>query len=87
MAIDTAAKRKSCIGIALIFLRLGVIPDGSNLSAPQRVHAEFQYSGIAAGAPVIASQVRRGPRAKGRARKRGRALISLFLAAGSWWAA
>lgn len=48
MAIDTAAKRKSCIGLALIFLRTGVIPDGSDLSAPQRLHTDLLYSGIAA---------------------------------------
>lgn len=50
LAIDTAAKRKSCIGIALTFLRMGVIPDGTNLDAPQRLHTNFLYSGIAAGA-------------------------------------
>lgn len=51
MAIDTAAKRKSCIGIGLISIRPGVIPDGSNLSAAQRLHTDLLYSGIAAGAP------------------------------------
>lgn len=51
MAIDTAAKRKSCIGIALSFLRPGVIPDGSNLSAAQRLHTTWMYSGIVASAP------------------------------------
>ncbi|HND25059.1 MAG TPA: hypothetical protein PK229_12120 [Rhodocyclaceae bacterium] len=51
MAIDTAAKRKSCIGLALIFARTGVIPDGSNLSAAQRLHTDLLYAGIAAGAP------------------------------------
>ena len=50
IAIDTAAKRKSCIGLALIFLRPGVIPDGSNLSAAQRLHTDLLYAGIAAGA-------------------------------------
>jgi hypothetical protein len=51
MAIDTAAKRKSCIGIGMASLRAGVIPDGSDLSAPQRLHSDFLYSGIAASAP------------------------------------
>lgn len=51
MAIDTAAKRKSCIGLALPHMRAGVIPDGSNLSAAQRLHTDGLYSGIAAGAP------------------------------------
>jgi hypothetical protein len=51
MAIDTAAKRKSCIGLTLDFLRPGVIPDGSDLSASQRLHTDLLYSGIAAAAP------------------------------------
>lgn len=55
MAIDTAAKRKSCIGLALGFLRTGVIPDGSNLSASQRLHTDCLYAGIAAGAPVVST--------------------------------
>lgn len=48
MAIDTAAKRKSAIGLALLALRLGVIPDASNLSSAQRLHVQGLYSGIAA---------------------------------------
>lgn len=51
MAIDTAAKRKSCIGLALNFVRPGVIPDAGNLGAPQRLHTDLLYSGIAASAP------------------------------------
>lgn len=51
MAIDTAAKRKSCIGIGLGFLRTGVIPDASNLEAAQRLHVQGFYSGIAASTP------------------------------------
>jgi hypothetical protein len=51
MAIDTAAKRKSCIGIAAPWNRTGVIPDGSNLSAAQRLHADYLYSGIPSSAP------------------------------------
>lgn len=51
MAIDTAAKRKSCIGLATPFNRPGVIPDGSDLSASQRLHTDYLYSGIAAAAP------------------------------------
>lgn len=52
MALDTAAKRKSAIGVGLLCLRLGVIPDGTNLSAPQRLHTDFLYSGIAASSVV-----------------------------------
>lgn len=52
--MDTAAKRKSAIGVTLGFLRMGVIPDGSNLSASQRLHANFRYAGIAAGGAVAA---------------------------------
>lgn len=48
MAIDTAAKRKSAISVGLLFLRLGVVPDGTNLSAPQRLHTQGLYAGIAA---------------------------------------
>jgi hypothetical protein len=51
MAIDTAAKRKSCIGLATPWNRPGVVPDGGNLSAAQRLHTDALYSGIAAGAP------------------------------------
>lgn len=50
MAMDTAAKRKSAIAVGLICLRLGVVPDGSNLSAPQRLHTNGLYAGIAASA-------------------------------------
>ena len=53
MAIDTAAKRKSCVGVGLHWLRMGVIPDGTDLSAPQRLHVQGFYSGIAAGAAVV----------------------------------
>lgn len=51
MAIDTAARRKSCIGLGLASLRTGIIPTGSNLSAPERLHADLMYSGIAAQTP------------------------------------
>jgi hypothetical protein len=51
MAIDTAAKRKSCLGLALGFLRTGVIPTGTNLSASERLQTQGLYSGIAAAAP------------------------------------
>jgi hypothetical protein len=50
--MNTAAKRKSAIGIGLLFLRLGVIPDASNLEAPQRLHTNLMYSGIAAESPA-----------------------------------
>lgn len=52
MALDTSAKRASAIGLALFFLRPGVVPDGGNLGAPQRLHAQGLYSGIAAADPV-----------------------------------
>ncbi len=51
MAIDTAAKRKSCIGIALQFLRTGVIPAATDLSSADRLHTNALYNGIAAAAP------------------------------------
>jgi len=50
--IDTAAKRKSCIGLALLPLRMGLIPDGSNLAAAERLHVNMLYSGIAAATPT-----------------------------------
>jgi hypothetical protein len=55
MAIDTAAKRKSCLGIALHWLRPGIVPDGSDLSASQRLNTQALYSGIDAAA-AAASQ-------------------------------
>lgn len=51
MAIDTPSRRKSCIGLSLDFLRPGIIPDGANLAASERLHADYLYSGIAAAAP------------------------------------
>ena len=53
MAIDTAAKRKSTVGVGLHWLRMGVIADGANLSAPQRLHVQALYAGIAADAPPV----------------------------------
>jgi len=53
MAIDTAAKRKSCIAVTLHWLRMGVIPDGSDLSASQRLHTQAFYSGIAGASPPV----------------------------------
>ena len=53
MAIDTAAKRKSVVGVGIHWLRMGVIPDGSDLSAPQRLHTQAFYSGIAADSPIL----------------------------------
>lgn len=53
MAIDTAAKRKSTVAVTLLFLRMGVVPDGSDLSASQRLHTNGLYAGIAAaGSPT-----------------------------------
>lgn len=46
MAIDTAAKRASCLGIALVIARCGPIPDGSLANAADRAHAAYSYSGL-----------------------------------------
>lgn len=62
MAIDTAAKRKSCVGVALAFLRMGVIPDGSDLAAGERLHTNALYSGIASGAAAVVAAFRRAYR-------------------------
>lgn len=51
--IDTAVKRASCLGIALLFLRTGVMPDGNNLAtAAERQQAEGLYVGLGAAPPV-----------------------------------
>jgi hypothetical protein len=55
LAIDTEAKRKSCIGVTLFFLRMGVVPAATDLSAGDRLHTNGLYSGIAAAAAVIAA--------------------------------
>lgn len=46
MAIDTAAKRASCLGLALIIGRCGPIPDGSLANAADRAHIAYSYSGL-----------------------------------------
>lgn len=51
MAINTARRRASCVGIAITALRTGILPDGGNLNASERLHAAYHYIGIAAGAP------------------------------------
>lgn len=67
MAIDTAAKRKSCLGLALVFLRPGILPSGANLAAAERLHVQALYSGIAASSPLAADEdVDLGYRAQGR---------------------
>ena len=54
MAIDSASKRASCIGIALLALRTGVIPDASDLGTEsQRAHVCGLYSDIDAVDPYI----------------------------------
>lgn len=53
MAIDTPAKRKSCIGLAAPWGRTGVIPDGADLAASQRPHPALLYLGIISGGPVV----------------------------------
>lgn len=57
MAIDTAAKRKSCVGVVLGFLRMGVIPTGTDLSASERLHTNWLYSGIAAAAAAVVTAI------------------------------
>ncbi len=68
MAIDTAAKRKSAMNVGLIPIRLGVIPDGANLEAGQRLHVQGLYSGILATEVVAPSEpgTRRRLRVPGR---------------------
>lgn len=51
MAIDTAAKRRSCIGIGLLFLRTGIAPTDGDLSAVERLHVQGLYVGISPPAP------------------------------------
>ena len=54
MAIDTAAKRKSCIGLALLFLRAGIVPSGSNLdTAEERLHTNGFYALTAVAADPV----------------------------------
>lgn len=54
MAIDTAAKRRSCIGIGLLFLRTGIAPTGGGLSSAGRLHVQGLYVGITPPAPPTA---------------------------------
>lgn len=51
MAIDSASRRASVLGVALAFTVL-VIPDGA-ISQPDRQTIAQSYSGITAGVPVI----------------------------------
>ena len=50
MAVDTATKRYSMLGIDLPFVRLYPVPDGT-VSATDRQQFVWKYSGIAFGAP------------------------------------
>lgn len=51
--IDTRAKRASCLGIALLFLRPGVQPDGTNLATvSERQHVQGFYAGLAPAPPT-----------------------------------
>lgn len=54
MAVDTAGKRASALGIGLVFTLL-VIPD-STIAQPDRQTIAHSYSGILATAPVIDTQ-------------------------------
>ena len=51
MAVDTANKRYSMLGLGLDFMRLRPVPDGS-VDTADRLHFLPLYSGIAASAPV-----------------------------------
>ena len=76
MAIDTAAKRRSVAGLAFFVFGPGVTPDATP-GLEWRQQSGWGYSGIAAG-EAVASQVRRGPSARGRSRARGRKTVL-------WW--
>ena len=56
MAIDTAAKRRSAGGIAYFIFGPGVTPDATP-GGEWRQQAGWGYSGIAAGAAAVTSQV------------------------------
>ena len=51
MAVDSASKRASVLGVGLVFTLL-VIPDGA-IAQDERQTIAHSYSGILAGAPVI----------------------------------
>ena len=53
MAVDSQAKRMSCIGLGLAVPSLLPVAD-SSVSAPDRLHLCWLYSGIAAAAAVVA---------------------------------
>lgn len=54
MAIDSALKRASCIGLCLPFAVVQIIPDGI-FGQPDRQDAAYSYSGISAAAPSVAT--------------------------------
>lgn len=56
MAIDTAAKRFSMIGLCELPLRTLPTPTGSNFNAQERQHMIGRYIGIAASPPVTPTQ-------------------------------
>ncbi len=57
--IDTRAKRASCLGIALLFLRPGILPDGANLATvAERQHVQGLYTGLE---PAPPSETTIGP--------------------------
>lgn len=53
MALDTADKRASSIGVGLGFLRVWPTPDGAALSQADRQHTGLSYRGILASAPSV----------------------------------
>lgn len=68
MAIDTAAKRFSMIGLTLLPLRTLPTPTGGNFNAAERAHNNGLYVGIPTAPPVtntahIGSRYRWGFRA------------------------
>lgn len=56
MAVDTAAKRYSLVGLAAPVPSLLPIPDGT-VEAADRAHLLWLYSGIALGTPTVAVAV------------------------------
>lgn len=53
MAIDTAAKRFSCIGLGGMPWHLNPIPDGSLATGADRAHMAYLYAGITLSVPIV----------------------------------
>jgi hypothetical protein len=52
VALDTASKRASSVGVLMSFVLAPPIPDG-DLEAGDRQHASWSYSGVLAGAATL----------------------------------